>query len=113
MVSRRGHSRSFRLLTASVFIAALLTLSFARGFAQGGDIAYGQSVSGALGNVKDAADIWHFSGSVGDVIALAVQRTAGDLEPVLTLTDSTQQPVAGTAAPAGSRTASLGQVRPP
>src|SRR5205085_1859222 len=78
-------------------------------WAQGGTIAYGQTVSGTL--KPGTTDTWRFAGSAGDVIAVKVERVSGDLEPVLVLQDPAQQSVAGTQATSGQDTISLIQVR--
>ncbi len=97
------------IVGAVLFLVVLATLTSGRSYAQGKDIRYGDTGIGTLR--AGAKDDWHFVGSVGDVIALTVERTSGDLEPVLLLQDPTDRPVAGTQAAAGQGSAALIQVR--
>ncbi|MEP7284675.1 MAG: PPC domain-containing protein [Chloroflexota bacterium] len=105
-------NRFNRLLVVAIAGAigvALLTLSWVRSQAQGGDLPYGQAFSGSL--KAGTTDTWHFVGNVGDVIAIAVERKSGDLDPVLTLQDPAQQLVAGTQAIHGEGKTALAKVR--
>ena len=94
---------------AGIILLALLAFVWVRINAQGGDLHYGDTTGGTL--KAGVADVWHFVGSAGDVIATTVQRASGDLEPVLLLQDPAEQPVAGTQAASGEASASLVQVR--
>src|SRR5260221_13349639 len=101
-------SRISRWLIAAGLLFALLAASWITSRAQGGDIPYGQSVTGTV--KADAKEMWHFVGSTGDVIAISVERGSGNLEPAITLQDPSQQAVAGTQASSGQGSATL-QVR--
>ncbi|MCC7446205.1 MAG: hypothetical protein IT324_02255 [Anaerolineae bacterium] len=102
-------TQHWMIVGALLFLVALATLAGGRSFAQGKDIRYGDT---GIGTIKAGArDDWHFVGSVGDVIALTVERTSGDLEPVLLLHDPADRPVTGTQAAAGQGSAALIQVR--
>jgi hypothetical protein len=104
-------TRIKRWVVVGIVLLALMAILRVPGMAQGGDIRYGDTVNGTL--KAGETDTWHFVGSLGDVIALNVERTSGNLEPVLTLQNSDGQPVAGTQAASGQATASLVQVRLP
>src|SRR5258708_37537870 len=101
-------SRISRRVIAAGLLLVLLAVSWITSRAQGGDIPYGQSVTGTI--KADAKEMWHFVGSAGDVIAISVQRSSGNLEPAVTLQDPSQQVIAGTQASTGQGSATL-QVR--
>ncbi len=94
---------------AGILLLALFATVWARTEAAGGDLHYGDTTTGTL--KAGASDLWHFAGTAGDVIAVTIQRTSGDLEPVLLLQDAVEQPVVGTQAASGQAAASLVQVR--
>jgi hypothetical protein len=102
-------TRVTRWIIVGAALVGLLSAFWIRSNAQGGDVRYGDTVNGTL--KADTADVWHFAGSAGDVIALNVERTSGDLEPALILQDSAEQPIAGTRAAAGQGSVSLVQIR--
>jgi hypothetical protein len=89
----------------------LFSLIWIRGFAQGPDINYGETVTGTL--KAGETNTWHFVGNAGDVIGLIVERVSGDLEPVIAVLDSGERPVVGTQASSGQGTATLVQLRLP
>src|SRR5260221_2861882 len=101
-------SRISRRVIAAGLLLVLLGASWITSRAQGGEIPYGQSVKGSI--KADAKGVWHFGGSTGDVIAISVERSSGNLEPAITLQDPSQQAVAGTQASSGQGSATL-QVR--
>jgi len=102
-------TQHWMIVGAVLFLVVLATLAGGRSFAQGKDIRYGDTGIGTL--KAGAKDDWHFVGSVGDVIALTVERASGDLEPVLLLHDPADRPVVGTQAASGQGSAALIQVR--
>src|SRR5262245_28111183 len=104
-------SQTRRWASAGLLLLAISLLVWARIDAQGGDLHYGDTTAGTL--KAGATDLWHFVGSAGDIIAISVQRTSGDLEPVVLLQDPAEQPIAGTQAASGQASALLFQVRLP
>lgn len=73
--------------------------------------AFGEPLQAVL--APGGADDWIFVGAEGDVVALRVERTDGDLEPALLVSDAAEQPIAGTQAAKGTGSAMLVQVRLP
>lgn len=102
-------TRVTRWIIVGAALVGLLSAFWIRSSAQGGDVHYGDTVNGTL--KAGTADVWHFAGSAGDVIALNVERASGNLEPSLLLQDSAEQPIAGTRAAAGQGSVSLMQIR--
>ncbi len=68
----------------AVFVYTTLQAS-----AQGIRIEYGETVDGEIADAGDT-DAWVFDGLRGDVITMRVTRTAGNIVPAVTLTDSTK-----------------------
>src|SRR5258708_1099351 len=101
-------SRISRWVIAAGLLLVLLAVSWITSRAQGGDIPYGQNVTGTV--KADAKEMWHFVGSTGDVIAISVERSSGNLEPAITLQDPSHQIVPGTQPTRGQGSATL-QVR--
>src|SRR5579859_2594233 len=97
-------SRIVRSVIASTLLLGL-AVTWMISHAQAGDIAYGQKVTGSL--KSGAQDTWHFLGNAGDLIGILIAPSSGDLQPVLTVQDSTGQIVAGTQAAASQGSASL------
>ena len=77
--------RTRQRITVGTLFLALFAIIWVRSRAEGTDIRYGDTVSGSL--KAGTTETWHFVGNAGDVIALGVERTAGDLEPALMLED--------------------------
>ncbi|HVO43482.1 MAG TPA: hypothetical protein VMT34_12705, partial [Aggregatilineales bacterium] len=100
-----------RALASLIFVVTfILTWSQIRAQDQTArTLHYGGEVTGTL--APRVLDHWIFGGTAGEVIALKVERTSGDLLPTLTLVDPADRPVVGTQAPAGAAEASLVQVR--
>jgi hypothetical protein len=101
------HAR--RWVIAGIFVVALFAVASIRGKAQGGDIPYGQTVTGSL--KAGVIDTWHFIANTGDQIAVSVERTSGNLVPMVIIEDPAQQPVAGSQAAANSSRVTLSPVR--
>src|SRR5579859_2063197 len=97
-------SRIARTLIAGALLIGL-AVTWMSSYAQAGDITYGQSVNGTL--KSGAQDTWHFLGNAGDLVNIAVTPTSGDLQPLLTIQDSTGQTIAGTQAAGSQGSATL------
>ena len=76
-------------LVALVMAGALVVLVYTtfQASAQGVRVSYGETVEGEIASAGEA-DSWMFDGLRGDVVAVRVTRTGGDVVPAITLTDS-------------------------
>ncbi|MCC7206075.1 MAG: hypothetical protein IT323_02140, partial [Anaerolineae bacterium] len=97
------------LATACAVLALAHTWTTSR--AQGGELRFGEPLDAVL--ASGGVDDWFFAANEGDIVALRVERTDGDLEPALLVSDADGQPIAGTQAAPGTASAALVQVRLP
>jgi hypothetical protein len=68
-------------------VLAVLVYTTLQASAQGVRVSYGETVEGEIANAGDT-DSWVFDGLRGDVVAVRVTRTGGNIVPAVTLTDS-------------------------
>ncbi|MBN1201390.1 MAG: PPC domain-containing protein [Anaerolineae bacterium] len=73
-------------IATGALVFAVLVLAYTRLWvlAQGTRIQYGDSVTGDVAEAGDE-DVWLFDGVEGDIIAVQVDRTGGDLRPAVLL----------------------------
>jgi hypothetical protein len=95
-------------------LLALILLSAARPVLAQEEISllYGSTVSGSLGAAAPQ-QVYTFSGQRGEVIALDLQVTGGNLDPVLTISTSSGELVASADDSGGSRVPALSALRLP
>ena len=67
-------------------VLAILVYTALQASAQGVRVNYGETVEGEIANAGDS-DSWVFDGLRGDVVAVLVTRTGGNIVPAVTLTD--------------------------
>jgi hypothetical protein len=68
-------------------VLAVLVYTTLQASAQGVRVSYGETVEGEIASAGDT-DSWVFDGLRGDVVAVRVTRTGGNVVPAVTLTDS-------------------------